>query len=171
MSLTWASGDTITAARLNNSNPLSVIKASTENVNSSTTLQNDDELFLDLAAGRVYRVEAVLLIPTSTSTVPNIKLAWSTTGTITQVGARTSVGPALGTTDNSACSVRSTAHGLTTAVAYGVPSSGNTGSIRETMLVSCTAAGRLQLQWAQNTSNAATISVQSLSYITATPIS
>jgi hypothetical protein len=53
-----------------------VIKGSDENVTSSTTLQNDDELFFTAASGTVYEIEIILVYssPVGAGT-PDIKVA------------------------------------------------------------------------------------------------
>lgn len=166
MSLDWLAGEKLTAAKMNARQPLEVVKATTETLASNTTLQNDDELFLDLAAGRTYEVEAHLGI--AGDVAGDIKVAWSTTGSITLLAFRDCLGPALATANISDTTVRTGQSTLGTTVSYGTAA--GTGRVRESFVVSCTAAGRLQLQWAQNTSNAVVSSVGSGSFLIATPV-
>lgn len=140
-------------------------KQATEAVTSSVTLQDDDELMVALAIGN-WHVRLIASANSGSST-PNIKIAWTFSGTATT--QRHVLGPGLATTDNTANTtaagsgiMRQTAHGLTTAIPYGLTTS---ASIREDILLEVTVAGTLQLQWAQNTSNATATNVTGASFL------
>ncbi len=170
MSLAWASGEVVTAAKLNRNNPIVVRKGSDESVSSATTgttFQNDDALVVPLVAGRSYRIE--LNVAETANTAGDIKLDWTTTGTITLLGQRFCQGPAVTMTSPSDTTVRAArATTLATSVSYG--GAATAGYIRETFEVSCTVSGDLQLRWAQDTSNAGNTTVIAGSWISATPI-
>lgn len=167
MSLIWASGEVVTAAKLNRNNPVTIRKGSDESVTSSIAPQNDDALIIPLVAGRSYRVE--LSIAATGNTAGDIKLAWANTGTITLLGQRFCRGPELATGGPTATLMRSSrATALATTVSYGTTGTG--GYIDESFEVSCTVSGNLQLQWAQDTSNAGATTVIAGSWLVATPI-
>ncbi len=172
----FVAGNVLTAAQLNALLPVYVIKLATETVNNSAVLQNDDELVVALSAGRVYRVD--LFMQVGGATIPDIQVKWTNTGTMTQVGSRICMGPSINTTDVSATSAAATTVGVlacrtvsfSTSTPYGTDTT-TTTAIHETMLISCTVAGNLQVQWAQNVANASNTTVQAGSYLIATPIS
>ena len=167
MSLAWSSGEVITAAKLNRNNPITVRKGSDESVTSSTAFQNDDALILPLVAGRSYRIE--LNLAETANTAGDIKLDWTTSGTITLLGQRFCQGPAIGITSPTDTTMRSSrATALNTSVTYG--GAATASYIRETFEVSCTVSGNLTLRWAQDTSNAGATTVIAGSWVTATPI-
>lgn len=171
MSLTWLSGEVLTAAKMNAREPLAPVrKAADESLTSSIALQDDDELVVALAAGRSYRIEAHLLV--SGNTAGDVTIAWTTTGSIALLGNRTCLGPATtptaGTTSADTTMRAARATTLGTSVNYGANSSA--GYIRETFEVSCTVAGNLQLRWAQVVSNPAATIMSAGSWINITPI-
>lgn len=166
MSFPWSAGELVTAAKLNLHNDKYVIKSALQNVISSTVLVNDTDLFVDLDAGRTYEVE--LNIGCSGDPTADIKVAYTTTGTITLAAFRTCFGPALATTNIADTTFRTGQAALATAVPYGVTAS--VGKAWETFIVSCTVAGRLQMQWAQNASVAVNTVVAAQSWLRARPI-
>lgn len=132
---------------------------------SSTTPQNDDELFATLGVGR-WRVEFIGHA-TSASTTPDIATNWTFTGTTTQV-SRDGMGPAQAMTDpRAATTFRSTAQGIGTQAGYGVDPAFTT-SLREDLFLNVSVAGLLTLQFSQATSNATVVNltVDSRLYIT-----
>lgn len=141
------SGDPILASDL--VTPSYIVKSGSETVNNSATLQNDNDLFVDLPIG-VFRVEAILHY--TTNTAADLSVAWTTTGTITSL-ARTILGPSQGMADVTDHTIRH--QGL--AIGSGSAIGGNTSATnitREDLLVDVSVAGRLQLQWAQRVANA-----------------
>lgn len=170
MSLTVAAGQIITADLLNAPLQTTVVKGALTQQTSNTVLANDSELFVDLAAGRVYEITAIILA--GGPAAADIKLAWATTATLVQLGARTHLGPGTTATDVTvAGSVRLNAGSvLATVVPYGTDGA-NIGHIEERFVVQCTVAGRLTLQWAQNVSTASPTTLYHTSFISAKPIS
>lgn len=134
-----------------------VLKTADEDVTSSTTLQDDDELVLALTANTTYKLEGKLLHK-SGSTTPDIKVAFTfpagCTVEIFGIGA-----PAGGTANRTS---RYTISGTSRNWA----SSTGTGAVflSGTIVVGGT-AGSLQLQWAQNTSDANFTRVEDGSYL------
>lgn len=167
MALTFAAGQIITADALNASAPLYAAKLALQTVTNSTTLVNDTALFLDMSAGRTYDVTAMLAV--SGATAGDIKIAWATTGTIFLLGQRACLGPTLLVADRLATTVTMPGGGGLTAQAYGVEP--NIAIIMERLLVSCSVAGRLTLQWAQNTLSATGTNMWNTSFLTAHPVS
>jgi hypothetical protein len=130
-------------------------KAGAEGVTNSNVLQNDNDLFADIGVG-VWEFN-VFLAGIATTNVPDIRYAWSTTGTITQM-SRGVHGPAVSATavNGSTDPRMQAALVLATAAASGTPEAANYALIWEHTFVECTVAGRMQFQWAQNTATAAT---------------
>lgn len=126
-------------------------KTATESVTSSTTLQDDDTLFLTLPPG-FWEVTAWLAV--SGAAAGDVKTAWNFSGTSDSLyAARSCLGPAAGTTDTTSSSVVLRAAGQTVQMAYGVDGTG-TSAILEELTLKVTAEGTLTLRWAQNTSSA-----------------
>jgi hypothetical protein len=178
--LTWYGGERITAAKLNARLPIYVPKSVAETVTSSTTLQDDDELVVTLSAGRSYDIELVLAVTTGT-TGADVKLAWATTGTVTQTSTRACFGPgrftkdAAAETSNTASPydsgmVRASRHNLTTSVAYGTDGSTASAILEKFTVSGGVSGGTLRLQWAQNVSSATATTVSTSSYLRATPV-
>jgi hypothetical protein len=141
--------------------PIYVIKSTLESVTSSAVLQDDDELFVDLEAGRTYHINAVIAV--SGATTGDIQTAWSNTGTMSlPSGGRTCFGY------NASEVWRSGTATLGGARTYGLPA--GTTWLEEKFIVNCTVAGRLKFRWAQQTSDATATNVASGSYIIAAPL-
>lgn len=161
MVATPSSGDPILASDIKV--PRYIAKTSSEIVNNSNTLQNDNELFIALAVG-VYRIEA--FIHFTTNTAADFRCAWTTTGTMTSIG-RSVLGGGTSMTAVTDSTVRN--QGLAIGTANDV--TGNTTAsnvVREDLLIDVTVAGTLQLQWAQQTANASdtTVTTASRMFIT-----
>jgi hypothetical protein len=125
-----------------------VKKAGTETITSSAVLQNDDHFVWVLPVG-TYRVEAFL--HASGAAAGDVQTAWTFSGTVVNTG-RSCFGPQLGTADVSATTMRSSGHGVGTAINYGLDAALAT-VIHEDLYLEVTVAGTLRLQWAQNASN------------------
>ena len=172
MSLTYAAGSAITAADLNRALVVYVDKTAGETVTSSTTMQDDNHLFHDFAAsteGHTYRVQAALHV--TGAAAGDIKVDWSTTGTIVTAKKRQCRGPDTGTADVTASAAYRTSggHALADDITYGCDGT-NTSAITEEFVVAITAAGRLQMRWAQNASSGTATTVTADSYLIITPI-
>lgn len=143
--------------------PIAARKTANESIVSpgSSTLQNDDELFIAVEANAVYIVEFIILY--TSGTTPDIKFGLTfpagTTGTWSGIGYDTastflSFGPVS----------------IASALPFGGLAADKEARLNAVVAVSST-AGTLQLQWAQNTLNASTTTVYAGSYMKATRIS
>lgn len=124
------------------------VKGSSEGVTSSTTLQNDDALFLDLDVGTW---EVDLYVSFSGAAAADIKSSWTTTGTMSLVG-RQGFGPSSNTASVAAGDAISQSGAIGTVWAMGIDGSLSSGG-HERITIEVTVAGRLQWQWAQNGSS------------------
>lgn len=152
--------------RASDTEVLWALKAADESVASSTTLQNDDTLLVTLEANATY--EFVAHVGYVGNTTGDIKLAftfpsgascyWSGKG-----------GPA---SDDTFGSSGSTRHSVSFGDASGTSLSfaGSTTVLSVHILgvvTTASTAGTLQLQWAQNTSNATNTTVKAGSFLRA----
>ena len=142
-----------------------VRKSASESIASSTTLQNDDHITFALAASAVYQLSAFLSV--SGSTGGDFQTAWTITGPASggSHSWRHCLGPITSTSSVEGNSGVNRAIAWTSAQGYGVDGSRNS-SIVETGLLDTTAggSGTITLQWAQNTSNAASTVMSTSSY-------
>lgn len=132
-----------------------VRKTSSETVNNTSTLQDDNELAWTVAANATYALE--LHVGYSTGATPDIKFGWTyptgltmqITGTIGYDAATLMAAPAT-FTQTSVLPAGGAASDLHFAL-WGLVFAGS-------------ASGTLQLQWAQNTANASDTIVRAGSY-------
>ena len=134
-------------------------KTADEGVTSSTTLQNDNNLVINVGANEVWEFETYLMV-TAGSATPDFKMAFTVPS-----GATLRWSASFYTSAGSAYSGVITA----SASAIGFPT---TGTVTETVLVkgivaNGATAGTLQFQFAQNTSNNQAITVKQNSYMKA----
>ncbi|TYK47148.1 hypothetical protein [Actinomadura decatromicini] len=141
-------GQRLTAELWRSGLPNIVEKTIDESIVSSLTLQDDDDLFIALAANAKYRVE--FEISAFSPAAAQFKTAWSVPSGAS--GLKYCYGP-VGT-DRDSSLMRASVHQLTTTVSYGTESASLASAIRETAIVTTVSAGTLRLQWAQNVSNA-----------------
>lgn len=118
-------------------------KTADETVNNSNTLQNDDHLFVAVAANAVYDWKLVLHY--NSGTTPDLKIGWTVPTSTTMVWGGVII---------------DTSGAITVAAALtqsSVQAIGGTGSnafqVFTGTVVTSTTAGTLQMQWAQNTTN------------------
>lgn len=126
-----------------------VLKTSTESVTSSTTLQNDDQLFLAVVANAKYAIEGLLLYDGAGA--GDFKVAFTTPSGATINWGGTA--PQSGVGVNSLNANVATASGA--ALAFACNGAGNTmlAQPKGYLAIGAT-AGNLQLQWAQQASSA-----------------
>lgn len=127
-----------------------VIKAADESISSSTTLQNDDHLFLNVAANTDYWVEAMIRYDGSTG--GDLKIGWSVpTGASFEWTSNGLATAATGTADDLWRRRRSAAQDeIVGAVGAGT----DLLALPEGMLRVGATAGTLRLRWAQGASSA-----------------
>lgn len=153
----WRAGMKLTLARLQAMRWTYVLKTADETVTSSTTMQNDNDLVIPVEANATYYARVHLAFGGLSGA--DIKTQWTVpTGT---TGLKFSRGPEIGTTDRQDTNMISAVHNLTTVRNYGCMStlaaniSGEAQIANEFLrIVTSSTAGNVQLQWAQNTSNA-----------------
>lgn len=169
MAISWATGDSITASKLQDMVPVYAVKNGDTSRASTITPTNDADLTLTLRPGVTYRVVAE--IGCTGATAGDIRLCWAVTGTITTITNRRIIGPQVATTDSTATSVKiQTGWALTSNVQYGTDGVA-AGYIQETFIVAAGASGGvLTLQWAQGTSNATGTVLKANSSVVAIPI-
>lgn len=162
--ITLPSGHVVTADELAARQTTIAIKTVDESLASNTTLQNDDELFVTVAANTTYKVEAVLIYSGATTGDMKVAFTWPTSATMPW--------GLLGYTTALAFQ----------AVAFSAPSSGTPFSVgcngagndlvlylSGTLTVGST-AGTLQIQWAQAASDATATIVRAGSWLSLTPV-
>jgi|GEM_PF-2372302 len=156
-------GNSTTTAQVTvtvNPSPSAVRKSTNESVSSSTVLQEDDQLSLQVQAGKTYIVDG-LIIASSTSGTPDFKMAFiSPASSDMMLGYLSSEGKGtdggfLRSSGNIA-NINLTANKTTQIVVHG------------TILVG--SSGALKLQWAQDSSNAGAVIVGKGSYLRFTEI-
>ena len=147
-------GGRITASEIRGVAPLAAYKANSQSVTSSTTLVNDNDLFLAIPANGVYVIQGAILV--TGASAGNIKYTFTipsgASGNMSSLQENTSGtlvldGPGVWTAT------------ITGDAAQGIWLYG--------LLVNSSTAGTLQLQWAQNGSNATPTTVAAYSYLTA----
>jgi hypothetical protein len=150
--------------------PLFVRKANDQSISSNTTLQNDSDLFVPVAANASYVFDLLLLaINAGGSAAGDMKYAFTqpsgSSASYAQAAPHVNWPPAVATDFEAEWAGKSldtgsptatTAIGLTTTI-FGVHIKGD--------LVVGANAGTFQLQWAQNSSNASASTVKAGSYM------
>ena len=151
-------------------NPKTIVKLTSENVSASTTLQNDDELFVTLDPNSLFEISANLIVYSASSSLGDFKCAWTGSGDLEIVGYRHSKGPSINTTNILDTVINTACRDLGTENIFGVDNT-RYSSVQETFLMrSGDKGGVLQLRWAQNTSNAFATQVTAGSYLKITQL-
>jgi len=157
-------GGRLTAATLQQVAPYCVIKGSDESVTSSATLQNDDALFLAVAANTSWLFDCYLDYQGGTLGSSDIKWTWAAPSGATLVYGLSQ----LDTSGNNEASVSYAGSATVTAGTNGA--SLRSARMYGSLIVGST-AGTLQLKWAQNTSSGTATTVHAQSYLTLWQIS
>lgn len=144
-----------------------VRKTADESVTSSTTLQSDNELVLAVSASATYFFRAWIMATDATDANGDIKFAFTfPAGATCHFSGK---GPhsllASGAFGDGEYIARNTATSGSTVATYGLTTSVIGIEITGLLIVSGT-AGNLQLQWAQNSSDANATTVQAGSFMT-----
>jgi hypothetical protein len=125
------------------------VKAETETVNTSDTLQDDDTIQWTAQPNTIYWVEALLII--TTGATPDFKMQWSVPSGTAYTGYFSNAGSTGGgVRENSATTIGGA---LTSARFY----------VRGEIVIAAT-GGDVALQWAQNTSDASDTDVEQNSW-------
>jgi hypothetical protein len=146
---TWSVGQVLAASDVNNwFVPLAAYRTSTQSVTSSTTLVNDNALFVTVAANAVYRGELVLIYDGDTA--GDLKAAWTV-----PASATISTAFATGLSGSAAAATDDLVTGASNTPQFGALGSGtNCAALYIFILTTSGTSGTLQFQWAQNTSSA-----------------
>jgi hypothetical protein len=155
--VTFAAGDRPTALQLNDLAVLAVIKAADESRNTTTTLANDSELTLAVAASTTYLWEACIFFDSNATA--DYKGQWSVPASASGRFQCTgyALGGAFGMFDNATIGTVQANEGPVAGV---VRPHFMTGS-----LTISTTAGNFRWQWAQNTSNGTATITKAGSYM------
>lgn len=129
-------------------------KTADENVNNSTTLQDDDELSVSVAAGKRYRIVGTIFATLAVNS--GIKFALNGTCTVTTLKAEIRIVDNAGTREDG----RVTALG--SALAHGASGTGD-HFIEIMGAVEVATAGTLLVQWAQTAAVVGNATVQKAS--------
>lgn len=160
-------GTIVTAAFLESMCPVTATKTATESVTSSTTLQNDDQLAAPTEVNATYEVALLLLHDSDATAAGDIKIGWTGPAGATLTwgvhGANTAQ-----TTSTAVAAVNMQTRTIAEVAAFGGGDSTGTVALVYGTLVTAGTAGTLQLQWAQETSNAVATNVRAGSRLTLT---
>jgi hypothetical protein len=141
---------------------LFAIKASDESVSSSTTLQDDNDLTLTLAANTTYSLSG-FFVATSASSTPDIKFDFIEADGTYMIAVLSGAVGASGTIDNMDGS-----SGAQTVPLIGGSNAGI--SVHGGTVWTGGSGGVFKLQWAQNTSDATATTMKAGSWIKATKL-
>lgn len=171
----YSAGQTLTAALLIGALPFGPTKQVDESVISSTTLQNDNELFASLAANTSYHIDLTLLVTEATGTTADIKLAWTQPSgcrlDAAAIGAHVSWNGTSGAVEVEFGSWQGETSTTTSSKSFGTINAGlNFGYQIKGTVANGANAGTLQLQWAQVASVAENVTVRAGSSLLLTPI-
>jgi hypothetical protein len=145
----WATNDIPTATQFNDwlTNVNYVSKGGTESVTSSTTLQNDDYLFVPVVANAIYTLHAMFLYGGATAADLKLLLRTPTSGSFTGMATGLVVGAATAA-DNANIPMTGNSSEV-----FGALGSGTQILTVLGKLVTAGTAGNLQVEWAQNVSS------------------
>lgn len=152
------------AITLINAKTLFVRKTADETVTNSVAYQSDDELFLSVVAGRIYKVEGYIAYNTPASTGINLRMT-GPTGTGNWNFLSLSGG---GTTDTGQVRMSTSPNGTGTARTTSAAAVDIAAYIRGTFAP--TVSGTLQFEWTQNAANASPTTVRANSWLELTRV-
>lgn len=134
-----------------------VAKSTTESVTSSTTYQDDNELFLPAVANATYRFDLLLLH--SSGTTGRFKMQFTAPAGATVswgvIGVEVSI-----TSSTNVANVIMPSRLVSDILGLGGGNLTGTTAMIQGVLTTSSTAGNLMLQWAQNTSDAAATQVR-----------
>ena len=141
-----------------------VRKTADESVTSSAVLQNDDHLLYTISAAGTYVFDVILVGTSAANAAGDIAVGFTfPTGTLHLIGQGPDIGLASGNVQTGQWGAGLSIASGATFNGYGL-STNNVGIWLHGILIA-TATGTLQLQWAQNTSNASASTVKSGSHM------
>lgn len=156
----------IYSANLTERTMLFVAKSSDESVTSSTTLQNDDELALTVVASAEYHGELVAVFTSAANAAGDINIGFTvpTGSTLHFMGVGPHNSLASGSQVDGEFIARLSATSGSTVIPYGASTVTTTGVIKIRLTTGAN-AGTLQVQWAQQSSNANATTMKAGSYM------
>lgn len=143
-----AAGQRITASLLNSMLPIVVIKAADQTVTSSTTLTNDSHLVAALVANATYIVDGYLMLTGPAATTGDAKIDFTI-----PTGATMHYTSGGVVASSPAVQYEDTVNANSTARTIGTNGSTDMGVALHAHVVLGSAAGNVQLRFAQNSSN------------------
>lgn len=156
-------GAVATKALLDDHEPLSATRTTSQSVNNSTVFVADNTLLLALAANATYHVSAVFVV--SGPQAADWKLQW--TAPAGAAGTRFTHGPSTGATSVRANNINFRSAPLTTSLTYNTDGSEASVVREEIWLTTAGTAGNLTLTWAQATATVGNTTVQAGSFMSA----
>lgn len=148
---TFATGDVPSATQVNQwfVNKIFARKASNESVSSSTTLQDDNDLFFSCEANTIYHVTLGLFVSAQTANDCKIDFSLPASASFNYT-ISTQTTTATGYSDDQIFpGTAGTASGI-----GGIGGAGNAAVHIEGIFITAGTAGQFKLQWAQNVSGA-----------------
>jgi len=151
---------------INERSKLYVLKTADESVTSSTAQQNDNELLLAVEANVTYIGALVVAATSAANAAGDINIGYTFPSGATlhfwSIGAHNAL--ASGSQADLEAIVRLSATSGTTVTPYGL-STANINIVQPLLLTTSSTAGTLQMQWAQQSSNANASTVKAGSYM------
>lgn len=169
---TYTAGEVLTATNLNESvNGKFALKTSTETVNNSNTVQDDDQLFITPTINATYFVQ-LYLIYQSTGSTPDIKFGFTMPAGASFNWTAIGVTPTDANQDSTQQSgyIRVSSTSSSTTRALGTMTGQELSAVPTGLLIMGSTAGNLQLQWSQSAAVAENTQVKANSCIVATRI-
>jgi hypothetical protein len=150
--IAFAAGMGLTAAEMNEIQPLQVIKQAPQSVTSSTTLVNDTALLVSLpVASAQYIFRSMFYFTGGTRGSSDLKYNWSIPSGASLAFALNGIGTGGGSFDGD---------GFSGSGALGTQGATQCAALFYGSLIVGTTTGTLQLQWAQNTSSGTATTMQ-----------
>jgi hypothetical protein len=168
---TFVSGE-LTSAQMNEQvrdnflalNPAPISKFADESLNLSTVLQNDNELAYTIADTGTFEFDVFLAVTSAANAAGDIAVGFSfPAGFVNFFGIGPDVSLASGNIGTAHFGTALGATSGTTALAFGCSTA--TAYVRINGIFTATAAGTLQLMWAQSSSNANNTTVKAGSFM------
>jgi hypothetical protein len=141
----WPAGDLVTAGKLRDGQWQLVVKQTTETT-TATSVQDDDELVVPLAASATYFGIFGLALGATSSV--DIQTQYSVPAGAS--GFKFCLGPAQSSTDRTNTTMASAVHNFTTTRVYGATSTSSVPAMIEHWVCTTTSAGNLVYRWASN---------------------
>lgn len=173
----FSAGQILHASDLIRVLPVWVIKAADESLNNGggvgTTLQNDNELLVAVAANTTYKVDLHLLANEAVSNVIDVKCAWTFPSgcrlDLANAGPHNLWTGAAAQQEVEWAAWQNVTSSPSGSITFGTGTTTLSVHARGTLQVGGS-AGTLQLQWAQGTVNASNVTVKAGSSLVLTPL-